>query len=130
MVHLNGDYLLPSGQDYSCSGGGGGSSKGSGDRNGGDPPDKGRSRVRGDGSGPPLLDVEERREARLPISLGGARGLPIRSKLEVSRATARTAVEEASVSRDVPMVDLSSDIEEDTGVVPPATPPSMERAMT
>ena len=76
---------------------------------------------------PPLtIAEEERRETGLPISPnGGAHGSPTWSELEGSEGvTARPEVEQPPVSHGVLVVDIPFDGEEDTGVEPPAIPPS------
>ena len=75
---------------------------------------------------PPPVAKEERREAGLPVSpSGGAHGLPAWSELEgAGGATTRPEVEQPLVSHGILVVDIPFDGEEDTGVEPPAIPPS------
>jgi len=75
---------------------------------------------------PPSVVEEERREARLPILPdGGAHGSPTWSELEGSEETAaRLEVEQPPVSHGVLAMDILFFGEEDTGVEPPAIPPS------
>ena len=81
---------------------------------------------------PPLLVAEEeRRETELPVSSGeGEHGSPAWSELVGSGgAMAKTKVEQPPVSRGVLVADIPFDGEEDTGVEPPAIPPSWELVM-
>lgn len=71
---------------------------------------------------PPTSIVEERGEAGLLVSPSRVLGLFAQLEPEeVSGAVAGTEAEEALVSRGIPVVDLSSNVEEDTEVLPSAT---------
>ena len=80
---------------------------------------------------PPLVVQEEKREARLPVSLGGgAHGSPTWSELEGAEgAMTRPEVEQPLASCGFLVVDIPFDGKEDTGVEPPAILLSQELVM-
>jgi len=80
---------------------------------------------------PPPVVEEDRRETRLPVSLGGgALGSPAWSEIEGFRgAMAKPEVVHPPVGHGVLAVDIPFSSEEDTRVEPPAIPPSRELVM-